>query len=263
MRALVLALEATCGDCEEYENQEIYSERESMGIDKYYGSIYQCETLVYALQGFKTVDVVQSTYQTITYREREGDICMWLDKVYQMCGSYWPHYHEMVVHKTAKYLDRDPRRALWVGGGDSGLLEELLKYPSLELAVGLELDQKVTRSSFQNFERDPNYQDPRVEWWYGDASESLLLLPRSYFGTFDLILVDLSDTIFSLKVSKDFNVIETLSLLLAPGGIFEMNEMFFETISEVFQHTIHYRIPNVPKVCDQSLIIASHDVIFL
>ena len=51
----------------------------------------------------------------------------------------------MAVHYTAKYLKEDLKRVVFVGGGDSMLLHEVLKYPSLELVVGLEIDQTVTR----------------------------------------------------------------------------------------------------------------------
>ena len=176
--------------------------------------------------------------------------------------SYWPHYHELVVHKPAKYL-KDVKRALWVGGGDSGVLNEFLKYPNLELAVGLELDQQVTRLAFKHFASLPHFDNPKVEWWYGDASKSLLMLPKEYFGSFDLVVVDLSDTVFSLSVSSELDVIEALSLLLRPGGIFEFNELFLKKVSDVFEYSMHYEFTDVPKICDQAAIFASHDVDFM
>ena len=109
------------------------------------------------------------------------------------------------------------------------LLHEMLKYPSLELAVGLELDQKVTRGAFKHFGVQPHWDDPKVQWWYGDASKSILMLPEEYFGSFDMVLVDLSDTVFSLEVSKKLDVVAALSLLLKPGGVFEMNELVCTT----------------------------------
>jgi hypothetical protein len=164
---------------------------------------------------------------------------------------------------VAKYISKDIKRVLWVGGGDSGLLNEIVKYPSLELAVGLELDQQVTRLAFKHFAAIPHYDNPKVEWWYGDASKSILMLPKEYFGSFDLVLVDLSDTLFSLSVSAELDVIEALSLLVRPGGVFEMNEPFFKRVSDVFEYTIHYTFQDVPKVCDQSFIMASNDLDFL
>jgi hypothetical protein len=89
------------------------------------------------------------------------------------------------------------------------------------------------------------------------------MLPEEYFGTFDMVVVDLSDTVFSLSVSSELAVMEALSLLLRPGGIFEMNELFFKKVSDIFEYTIHYLFTDVPKICDQAAIIASNDIDFL
>lgn len=45
------------------------------------------------------------------------------------------------------------------------LLHEALKYPNIEKIVGLELDQTVTRKSFQYFHTSPHFDDQRVEWY--------------------------------------------------------------------------------------------------
>ena len=104
-------------------------------------------------------------------------------------------------------------------------LHEILKYPDLELAVGLELDQKVTRGAFQYFGVQPHFDNEKVQWWFGDASKSLLMLPQEYFGSFDMVLVDLSDTVLSLSVTTEMDIVGALSLLLKPDGIFSMNEL--------------------------------------
>jgi spermidine synthase len=131
----------------------------------------------------------------------------------------------MGVHEVIRYLPYEPKRMLWVGGGDAMFLHEILKYPSLELAVGLELDQKVVRGAFQHFGVQPHWDNEKVQWWFGDASKSLLMLPEDYYGSFDVVLVDLSDTVLSLSVTKEMDIIGALSLLLKPSGVFAMNEL--------------------------------------
>lgn len=54
--------------------------------------------------------------------------------------------------------------------------------------------------------------------WFGDATKSLLLLPQDYWGSFDLVLVDLSETAMSLSVTKEMDVFDALGLLLNPHG---------------------------------------------
>ena len=128
----------------------------------------------------------------------------------------------MAVHYPARFLE-NIKRVVFVGGGDSMLLHETLKYPSLELVVGLELDQKVVRRSFKYFGTQPHYDDEKVQWWYGDASKSLMMLPKDYFGSFDMVLVDLSETVMSFKVTNGLDIMEALTLLLKKDGIFVKN----------------------------------------
>ncbi|CAJ1931005.1 unnamed protein product [Cylindrotheca closterium] len=235
-------------------------------MDNLYFQVYQSNIMSKLKDtNFTQIESVRSAYQKIDYYKDPltKDRCLYLDGVYQQCISYWPHYHELCVHKPAKYVKEGLKRVLWVGGGDSGVLNEFLKYPTLELAVGLELDQQVTRSAFKHFGSRPHYDDPRVQWWYGDASKSLLMLPEDYFGSFDLVIVDLSDTVFSLSVSAELDVIEAISLLLRPGGIFEMNELFMKKVSKVFEYAVHYQFNDVPRILDQAAIFASNDVDFM
>jgi hypothetical protein len=195
--------------------------------DDEYFFIYQCETLVYGIDHFPGVGRSISHYQTIEYymEMKTKEMCFHIDGIFQMCSSYRPHYHEMAVHMPARYLLNSMKRVLWIGGGDAMLLHEILKYPDLELAVGLELDQKVTRGAFKYFGVQPHFDNEKVQWWFGDASKSLFMLPEDYFGSFDMVLVDLSDTVLSLSVTKEMDIVGALSLLLKPDGIFVMNEL--------------------------------------
>jgi hypothetical protein len=196
-------------------------------IDEEYFSVYQCETLTYGIDHFPHVGRSDSHYQSMDYcmDPRTKEMCFHIDTIFQMCSSYRPHYHEMGVHLPARYIVDSPKRVLWIGGGDAMFLHEILKYPDLELAVGLELDQKVTRGAFQYFGVQPHFDNEKVQWWFGDASKSLLMLPEDYFGSFDMVLVDLSDTVLSLSVTTEMDIVGALSLLLKPDGIFVMNEM--------------------------------------
>jgi spermidine synthase len=124
-----------------------------------------------------------------------------LEETLQICSSYRPHYHEFSSHFPARYIN-SVQRVVFIGGGDSMLLHEVLKYPSLELVVGLELDQVVTRKSFKYFHTQPHFDDERVEWWFGDAIKSLLLLSKEYWQSFDLVLVDLSETVMVSLTTK-------------------------------------------------------------
>mmetsp|Transcript_31660 Transcript_31660/g.76636 ORF Transcript_31660/g.76636 Transcript_31660/m.76636 type:complete len:1136 (+) Transcript_31660:547-3954(+) len=231
-------------------------------IDNFRRTLYQAESLVYDSDHYMDISSFQSQYQLIDhyFDPETRDVCFNLDTIFQMCRSYWPYYHEVQVHKTAKYVKEDIKRVLFVGAGDNGLLNEIVKYPSLELVVGLELDQHVARLAFKHFGAQTHYHNEKVQWWYGDASKTLYMLPRDYFGSFDMVLVDLSDTIFALTVSDELDVVGALSLLVKPGGVFAMNELFFKKVSDVFEYALYYQVYDIPKLGDQGFVIASNDV---
>jgi S-adenosylmethionine/arginine decarboxylase-like enzyme len=209
---------------------------------------------------FETVHSERSLYQNVIFEENlvMRDKCLRLDNTLQQCSSYRPHYHEPFVHLSAAYTN--VKRVVFVGGGDSMLLHEVLKYPSLELVLGLELDQKVTRNSFEHFKTQPHFDDERVQWWFGDGAKSLTLLPREYFGTFDLVLLDLSETVMSMTVTEGLDVFGAMKLLLSDTGIMVKNDFgYFEALSKVFDTCIQLVIPDVTYICDYELVLCGTD----
>jgi spermidine synthase/S-adenosylmethionine/arginine decarboxylase-like enzyme len=223
-----------------------------------------CETYL-KLTGFKdAVYETRSFYQEVAWSENANkpDICMSLDDILQSCNSYRPHYHEPYVHFPAAYL-KEMKRIVFIGGGDAMLLHEALKYPNVELVLGLELDQKVVRESLKHFRTQPHFEDPRVQWWFGDAAKSLALLPREWFGTFDLVMVDLSETAMSISVTDDLDIFGALSLLMKPEGIFVKNELYYGAMSKLFDHSVFVYMTDYPILCDQDWAMGSNKIDFL
>ena len=216
------------------------------------------------VNAYVEMDKTQSAYQEIGFfgTENRDDVCFELDGTTQICTNYRPHYHELMVHAPASYI-KAVRRVAFVGGGDSMLLHEVLKYPTLELVIGLELDQVVVRKSFQHFYTQPHFDDEKVEWWFGDAAKSLLVLPREYFGSFDLVLVDLSETVMSFSVTNKLDMLQSLALLLNDSGIMVKNELYLEKMNALFDYTAQIYYPNVPFLCDQIMVMGSNRHDFL
>jgi spermidine synthase len=241
--------------------------------DHYYDLAYEhddlnylqsCENLhQYEFEVYDVFDSIQTHYQLMTFHKdpNDGDVCMILDATLQICSNYRPHYHEFVVHFPARYVEKI-RRVMFIGGGDSMLLHEILKYPTLEKVVGLELDQAVTRQSFKFFATEPHFDNDRVEWWFGDATRSLSLLPEDYWGSFDLVLVDLSETVLAMSVTEDLEIFDALALFLKPEGIMVKNELYMEKMNEVFDYTIQIFYES-PKICRQVLTMGGNKVDFL
>jgi spermidine synthase len=101
-------------------------------------------------------------------------------------------YHEMMSH-PALFTHPDPKRVWIIGGGDCGTLREVLKHPSVEQAVQIDIDERVTRLAEIYFpELCESNNDPRADLkfidgikWVKDAA------PNSV----DIIIVDSTDPV--------------------------------------------------------------------
>mmetsp|Transcript_14520 Transcript_14520/g.40367 ORF Transcript_14520/g.40367 Transcript_14520/m.40367 type:complete len:1336 (-) Transcript_14520:1047-5054(-) len=213
-----------------------------------------------------TSDLSRSQYQEIefTYNKEVDNTCLHLSGWLQTCTNFRPHYHEAFVHVPAQYVE-DVKRVAFLGGGDNMILHEILKYPNLELVVGMELDQQVIRSAFKNLGTLPYFDDHRVHWWFGDATKSLFALPESYFGTFDLVLVDLQTFVAdALKVTDKLTIMDTAMLLMKPeGGVIAKNEDFNVRANVGFaKYTVDLEYHDVPQICQQSITMGSNSIDF-
>mmetsp|Transcript_11670 Transcript_11670/g.24673 ORF Transcript_11670/g.24673 Transcript_11670/m.24673 type:complete len:1268 (-) Transcript_11670:237-4040(-) len=211
---------------------------------------------------FEDLEFLKTNYQNLNFMRKSGtdDTCMDLDNIVQICSNYRPQYHEFSAHAAGRFV-KDVKRVIFIGGGDSMLLFEALKYPDLELVVGLEIDQTVVRKSFKYFHTSPYFEDERVEWWFGDATKSLLLLPEDYWGSFDLVLVDLSETVMSFSVTSELDVFDALSLLLNPHGVMVKNEHYHEKFAALFDYSAELNYES-PVICNQVMVFGSNHVDF-
>lgn len=103
--------------------------------------------------------------------------------------------------------------------------------------MGLELDQTVVRYSFKHLGASHYFHDPRVQWWFGDASKSFLALPKEYFGIFDLDIVDLLSHIAdALKVTESLSLMSAAKLLMKPedGIIVKQEDFSFNPVADHF-----------------------------
>ena len=104
-----------------------------------------------------------------------------------------------------------------------------------------------------------------MEWWFGDASKSILLLPKDYFGSFDLVLIDLSETVASFKVTDSLDVLEALTLLMKDDGIFVKNESYHRKFSGMFKFSAQVilyvpQFMSLSRTCSIELIIYFLDI---
>jgi spermidine synthase len=152
----------------------------------------------------------QSPYQKIEIFEHEvfGKV-LTLDDLVQASEADEFMYHEMAVHVPLLGRHRERARVLIVGGGDGGILREVLKHDFVEKAIMVEIDRRVVELSEQFLKINGDYNDPRCELIIGDAAD-YMRASRARGNKFDLIILDLSEpvgpsaSVFTEQFCHDF-----------------------------------------------------------
>ena len=100
-------------------------------------------------------------------------------------------YHEMITH-VPLFTHPYPRRALVIGGGDGGAIREILKHPSVEEAVLVEIDARVIEASKQFLPAISSaLADPRCRVVVEDGIKHV----KTARGRYDVIISDSTDPI--------------------------------------------------------------------
>lgn len=126
-------------------------------------------------------------------------------------------YHEMLVH-VPLLCHPEPRRVLVIGGGDGGTLRRVLEHPSVEDAVMVEIDERVTalsREFLPSIAADA-WEDPRASVLFDDGNAYL----HADGDPFDAIIVDSSDPVGPGIVLFETPFYRRCLDRLNPGGVF-------------------------------------------
>ena len=95
----------------------------------------------------------------------------------------------MITH-LALNSHPNPRSVLVIGGGDGGVLREVVKHSTVETAILCDIDESVIRLSKKYLPgMSIGFQHPNVSVHVGDGFEFL----RERKGEFDIIITDSSD----------------------------------------------------------------------
>lgn len=99
-------------------------------------------------------------------------------------------YHEALVH-PAMIIHPSPRKVLVVGGGEGAALREILKHPSVEKLVMVDIDRDVVElcQKYLPAWNQGVFEDPRVEVYFMDARKYL----EDNDEQWDIIIVDLTE----------------------------------------------------------------------
>lgn len=138
----------------------------------------------------KILHVEQSKNQDIlVFKSTEYGNVLVLDGVIQVTERDEFAYQEMITH-LAMNSHPNPKKVLVIGGGDGGVLREILKHETVEEAHLCDIDDSVIKVSKKYLpELSKSYDDPKVHVHIGDGFEFL----KKYQNTFDVIITDSSD----------------------------------------------------------------------
>jgi spermidine synthase len=137
-----------------------------------------------------------------------------LDAVIQLTEFDEFSYHEMFIH-VPMMSHPNPKSVLVVGGGDGGMVRELVKYPNLERIDMCEIDGGVVELSKQYLPfTSSGLSDPRVTVCIEDGAKFI----GEHKGEYDLILVDSSDPIGPAEVLYKRAFYEGVKGALKSGG---------------------------------------------
>lgn len=132
----------------------------------------------------------KSKYQDVLiFKSTDFGNVLVLDNAIQVTERDEYSYQEMIAH-LAVNSHPNPKRVLVIGGGDGGVLREVVKHESVEEAVLCDIDEAVIRLSKEYLPGlSSAYSHPKVKVHIGDGFQFL----RDYKNTFDVIITDSSD----------------------------------------------------------------------
>ncbi|MGE5398527.1 MAG: polyamine aminopropyltransferase [Chitinophagales bacterium] len=100
-------------------------------------------------------------------------------------------YHEMISHVPMR-VHPCPRKVLIIGGGDGGVLREVLKYSSVEHVDLVEIDRRVVEICREYLPSiAAGYNDPRAHVHYEDGIKYV----KNASDQYDVAIIDSSDPI--------------------------------------------------------------------
>ncbi|WP_088104435.1 spermidine synthase [Halalkalibacter urbisdiaboli] len=125
-------------------------------------------------------------------------------------------YHEMVAH-VPLFTHPNPKHVLVVGGGDGGVIREVLKHPSVEKATLVEIDGKVIEYSKKYLPTIAGaLDDARVDVQVDDGFMHIAKAENAY----DVIMVDSTEPVGPAVKLFEKGFYEGISKALKEDGIF-------------------------------------------
>ena len=180
-----------------------------------------------AFQGFeinRTLFEGKSQYQDIAIYENDSlGRVLTLDGIIQITECDEFVYQEMMAHVPI-FSHENPENVLIIGGGDGGILREVLRHKRIKRIVMAEIDQMVIDACVEYMPSVNNagkvYKDSRTQLIVGDA----FAFVKDTDLKFDLVIIDSTDPVgpgeklFSHEFYKSMIKILKLNALVSTQG---------------------------------------------
>lgn len=205
----------------------------------------------------KTLHTERTKYQQLDMVETaEWGNMLFLDGMVMTSVKDEFVYHEMVAH-VPLFTHPKAEKVLVVGGGDGGVIREVLKHPSVKKAVLVEIDGKVIEYSKKYLpEIAGKLDDPRVEVKVDDGFMHIAKSENEY----DVIMVDSTEPIGPAVNLFTKGFYAGIAKALKEDGIFvaqtdnpwfksELIQNVYNDVKEIFPITRLYtaNIPTYPS----------------
>ena len=177
--------------------------------------------------------------ELIIFENEEFGRMMMLDGVVQLSTKDEFVYHEMMAH-VPLFAHGAAGKVLIVGGGDGGVLREVLRHGEVRQATLCEIDRSVIDLCLAHFPQVSAgaYDDPRSNVVIADGTKFVAETNER----FDVILVDSTDPIGPGAVLFTKTFYADCKRALAPGGILvTQNGLPFIQASELRESVAHFR----------------------
>lgn len=144
---------------------------------------------------------------------------MTLDGIVQTTEADEFIYHEMLAH-VPLLAHGNAKRVLIIGGGDGGMLREVVKHP-IEHVTQVEIDQSVVDMAIEFLPKHSNgaYDDERLSLVIADGFDFVKQFSNSDEAKFDVIISDSTDPIGPGEILFTDDFYHLAKACLTPGGI--------------------------------------------
>ena len=206
-----------------------------------------------SIRADKVLHEVKTEHQhLVIFENRTWGTVLILDGIFQLTTRDEFIYHEMMAHVPLMAMER-PKSVLIIGGGDGGILREVLKHPGVRQATLVEIDQEVIDTSVKYFPKvgAKAYKDPRTNVVIADGLAYAATCEERY----DVVIVDSSEPIGPSAVLHTKRFFANCQKLLRPGGVFvTQNGVPFhhaDHLARTSQHlaVVHKHVS--PYICTQ------------